>query len=106
MIPGLTMAYVNDMMDNGPQKLHTVLLKKPALFIQGERDYQVPMSEFDLWKKAMQNSCCATFKSYQKLNHLLMEGEGVSQPAEYQKTNNIPEYLVNDIALWIKQQSK
>jgi hypothetical protein len=54
----------------------------------------------------MQNSCCATFKSYQKLNHLLMEGEGVSQPAEYQKPNNIPEYVVNDITLWIIQQSK
>lgn len=54
----------------------------------------------------MQKSCCATFKSYQKLNHLLMEGEGVSQPMEYQKPNNIPEYVVNDIANWIKQQSK
>jgi dienelactone hydrolase len=106
MIPGLTLAYVNDMTNNGPQKLHNVLFKKPALFIQGERDYQVPMSEFELWKKAMQKSCCATFKSYQKLNHLLIEGEGVSQPMEYQKPNNIPEYVVNDIANWIKQQSK
>ena len=106
MIPGLTMAYVKDMMDNGPEKLHAVLHKKPALFIQGERDYQVPMSEFELWKKAMQKSCCSTFISYPKLNHLLMEGEGISQPTEYNKPNNVPEYIVNEIATWVKKQYK
>jgi len=106
MIPGLTMAYVKDMMANGPEKLHAVLHKKPALFIQGERDYQVPMSEFELWKKAMQKSCCSTFISYPKLNHLLMEGEGISQPTEYNKPNNVPEYVVNEIATWVKKQYK
>jgi len=106
MIPGLTMAYVKDMMANGPEKLHAVLYKKPALFIQGERDYQVPMSEFELWKKAMQKSCCSTFISYPKLNHLLMEGEGISQPNEYNKPNNIPEYVVDEIATWVKKQYK
>lgn len=104
MIPGLTMAYVKDMMTNGPEKLHVVLHKKPALFIQGERDYQVPMSEFELWKKAMQKSCCSTFISYPKLNHLLMEGEGISKPTEYNKPNNVPEYVVDEIATWVKKQ--
>lgn len=104
MIPGLTMAYVKDMMTNGPEKLHFVLHKKPALFIQGERDYQVPMSEFELWKKAMQKSCCSTFISYPKLNHLLMEGEGISKPTEYNKPNNVPEYVVDEIATWVKKQ--
>jgi dienelactone hydrolase len=106
MIPGLTMPYVKDMMANGPEKLHAVLHKKPALFIQGERDYQVPMREFELWKQAMQKSCCATFISYPKLNHLLMEGEGISKPAEYKKPNNVPEYVANEIAKWVKQQNK
>ena len=104
MIPGLTMPYVRDMMANGPEKLHAVLYKKPALFIQGERDYQVPMSEFELWKKAMQKSCCSTFISYPKLNHLLMEGEGISKPTEYNKPNNVPEYVVDEIATWVKKQ--
>jgi dienelactone hydrolase len=106
MIPGLTMPYVRDMMANGPEKLHAVLHKKTALFIQGERDYQVPMSEFELWKQAMQKSCCATFISYPKLNHLLMEGEGISKPTEYNTPNNVPEYVANEIAKWIKQQNK
>jgi fermentation-respiration switch protein FrsA (DUF1100 family) len=106
MIPGLTMPYVRDMMANGPEKLHVVLHKKPALFIHGERDYQVPMSEFELWKKAMQKSCCSTFISYPKLNHLLMEGEGISQPTEYNKPNNVPEYVVDEIATWVKKQYK
>ncbi len=106
MILGLTMPYVRDMMANGPGKLHTVLDKKPALFIQGERDYQVPMSEFEFWKKAMQKSCCSIFISYPKLNHLLMEGEGISQPTEYNKPNNVPEYVVDEIATWVKKQYK
>jgi dienelactone hydrolase len=106
MIPGLTMPYVRDMMANGPEKLHVVLHKKPALFIQGDRDYQVPMSEFELWKKAMQKSCCSTFISYPKLNHLLMEGEGISKPTEYNKPNNVPEYVVDEIATWVKKQYK
>ena len=41
------------------------------------------------------------FVSYPKLNHLFMEGEGKSSPAEYAKPNHIPEYVIRDLAKWI-----
>ena len=58
-------------------------LSKPMLILQGERDYQVTMEDFAGWKKALGSRKDVTFISYPKLNHLFMEGEGKSTPAEY-----------------------
>src|SRR3954470_20562571 len=58
-------------------------LKAPLLILQGERDYQVTMDNFAAWKKALAGRPGVTFKSYPKLNHLFIEGEGKSTPAEY-----------------------
>ena len=43
-----------------------------------------------------------TFKSYPKLNHLLLEGEGKSLPAEYAQPGHIPDYVLDDIANFVK----
>ena len=58
-------------------------LRKPMLILQGERDYQVTMEDFANWKKALGSRKDVRFVSYPKLNHLFMEGEGKSRPAEY-----------------------
>lgn len=78
-------------------------LTLPALVLQGERDYQVTMTDFGLWQKAAEKrKGKTTFKSYPKLNHLFIAGEGRSVPAEYQLQGNMNEEVVNDIANWIK----
>lgn len=71
------------------------------LILQGERDYQVTMQDFNLWKKALKTHENVDFKSYPKLNHLFLEGEGKSYPTEYQIESNIPQYVITDIANWI-----
>lgn len=76
-------------------------LSIPLLFMNGERDYQVNMSEFDLWKKALLTKQNVTFKSYPKLTHLLMEGEGKPDPKEYDKPSHVPQYVIDDIADFI-----
>ena len=76
-------------------------LKMPILILQGERDYQVTMKEFDLWKSGLQGHDNVTFKSYPKLNHLFLEGEGKSLPAEYEKPSHIPDYVFADIAAFL-----
>jgi dienelactone hydrolase len=79
-------------------------LKQPMLIMQGERDYQVTMREFEGWKilAARKN---VQFKSYPKLNHLFIEGEGPkSVPAEYAKSGNVAQYVIDDIAAWIKSR--
>jgi uncharacterized protein len=80
-------------------------LKMPMLILQGERDYQVPvMPDFEGWKKAMKGRDNVRFKSYPKLNHLLMEGRDKSQPREYFEPNHVSADIVEDIVEWIKKR--
>jgi dienelactone hydrolase len=76
-------------------------LKLPMLVLQGERDYQVTMADFDGWKKALATKD-VRLKSYPKLNHLFMEGEGKAKPAEYNKAGHVSREVVDDIAAWVK----
>ncbi|HEY6273571.1 MAG TPA: alpha/beta fold hydrolase, partial [Terriglobales bacterium] len=46
----------------------------PILVLQGDRDYQVRMADFDGWKKSLGNQPTASFKTYPALNHLFMPG--------------------------------
>ena len=72
------------------------------LILQGERDYQVTMEDFAGWKKALESRKDVTFISYPKLNHLFMEGEGKSIPAEYSTPGNVAVAVIDDIVKWIK----
>lgn len=75
----------------------------PFYVLQGERDYQVTMKDFDLWKKAATFRKAPTaFKSYPALNHLFIVGEGKSKPSEYDRQGNMDVQVVNDISNWIK----
>jgi uncharacterized protein len=42
-----------------------------------------------------------TFISYPKLNHLFMEGQGKSTPAEYFTPGNVATGVIDDIVKWI-----
>jgi dienelactone hydrolase len=77
-------------------------LKVPMLVLQGERDYQVTMADFDGWKKALAGRSNVRLKSYPKLNHLFMEGEGKAKPEEYQKAGHVSREVVDDVAAWVK----
>ncbi|PYQ59089.1 MAG: hypothetical protein DMF53_19355 [Acidobacteria bacterium] len=78
-------------------------LKTPLLILQGERDYQVTMDNFAAWKKALAGRPGVTFKSYPKLNHLFIEGEGKSTPADYETPGHVAEAVIADVAGWIKK---
>lgn len=77
-------------------------LKLPILVLQGERDYQVTMQDFGLWRSGLLRSKNAVFKSYPKLNHLLQEGSGKATPAEYQHASPVPAYVMDDIASFVR----
>jgi dienelactone hydrolase len=76
-------------------------LNTPMLILQGERDYQVTMKDFALWKSALDGRPNVTFHSYPKLNHLFIAGEGKSRPEEYKEQGHVDEQAVADIANWI-----
>jgi dienelactone hydrolase len=79
-------------------------IKQPILVLQGERDYQVTMIDFNLWKQNLNDNPKNQFISYPKLNHLLMKGEGKSTPSEYEKQGNVDKKIIVDIANWIKSK--
>lgn len=81
------------------KKLHTRIL-----ILQGERDYQVPMKEYSLWKKALGKDKNVKLVSYPKLNHLFTEGSGKSSPEEYEKQGSVSAEPIKDIADWIKSK--
>jgi len=99
---GAPAAYYLDLKNyNPPQEAKS--LKQPILILQGERDYQVTMTDFQNWKNALGNKKSVTFKTYPKLNHLFMPGEGIPSPADYEKTNHVSAEVIGDIAAWILQ---
>jgi fermentation-respiration switch protein FrsA (DUF1100 family) len=100
-LPGATAAYWIAL--NSYHPLETVKkIRQPMLFLQGERDYQVPLTDLNLWKEALKTRTNCLFRSYPKLNHHFIEGEGPPHAAEYEKHGSVPEYVVDDIAGWIK----
>ena len=64
------------------------------------------MTDFAAWKKGLAGKPNVTFKSYPKLDHLFLAGEGKSSPAEYEKPGHVDATVVNDIAAWILGQGK
>lgn len=79
-------------------------ITQPLLIIQGERDYQVTMKEFNLWKEALEGNKNVTFKSYTGLNHLMIFGTEKSSPADYDKVGEVDSHVIDDIANWISGQ--
>ena len=80
-------------------------LEKPFLILQGERDYQVTMEDYELWRKALAQRKDVTFQVYPDLNHLFMEGRGKATPEEYGRPGHVSQRVVEDVAEWIRSQS-
>jgi len=79
-------------------------LKKPMFILQGERDYQVTLEDFNLWKKTLLDNKLYKFKQYPNLNHIFVTGKGISRPDEYRSFGHVEKQVVDDIAEWIKAQ--
>jgi len=103
-VMGMPASYIRDLKGYDPAA-EMRKLKVPALFLQGERDYQVRMTDFERWKQALEGRTDVSFKSYPKLNHLFTAGEGKSTPAEYQKPGHVDQQVIEDIAAWIHSRS-
>ncbi|MDN4070778.1 alpha/beta fold hydrolase [Paenibacillus vini] len=75
----------------------------PLLILQGENDWQVPLSQLDGWKQALKDRTDVEYKSYPKVNHLLAEYDGISIGSEYYQPSNVSKSIVDDIAAWVKK---
>lgn len=77
-------------------------IERPILVLQGERDYQVTMKEFGLWKQGLGHKHNVAFESYPGLNHMFIAGSGASSPEEYRQPGHVAAAVIDDIATWIK----
>lgn len=74
---------------------------RPLLIMQGERDYQVTMVDFSLWKQELADRPNTTFVSYPDLNHLFFAGTGKSTPQEYGQPWHVALEVLEDIARFV-----
>lgn len=86
-------SYWYDLKDYNPVEL-AKNIEKPMLFLQGERDYQVTLSEFRKWQKGLSSKDNVSFITYEKVNHMLMESEGILDAT-------VSEMLMDDIISFI-----
>lgn len=77
-------------------------VKQPILVLQGGRDYQTGLVDFENWKQVLDRRPKVTFKLYRKLNHLFIAGEGKCTPEEYLRPGHVANGVVADIANWIQ----
>ena len=76
-------------------------IKEPLLIIHNERDYQVTMKDYEIWKENISGDNI-TIRLLPELNHIFIEGEGKSSPQEYQSRGSVDEKVVFLIENWVK----
>jgi hypothetical protein len=98
---GASKAYWEDLAGYSPAEIAEGLTI-PMLVLQGERDYQVTMVDYQIWAEALQGRGNVTLKSYADLNHLFFTGSGKATPDEYKQPGNVALAVVQDIITWVK----
>ena len=99
---GAPASYWLDLQNYQPEQLASTLTL-PIFILQGERDYQVTLQDFQGWKDALSSKSNVQLKTYPDLNHLFVTGSGKSTPAEYGVPANVSVSIIDDIAAWVKQ---
>lgn len=79
-------------------------ITRPLLILQGERDYQVTMTDFKGWQEALSGKKNVVFKAFPGLNHLFIKGSGKSSPSEYETAGHVDKSVIDTIIDWIKKR--
>jgi pimeloyl-ACP methyl ester carboxylesterase len=65
-------------------------LPQPMLILQGERDYQVTVTdEFNRWTEALAGRTAVTTHRYPHANHQFIDGTGPPSPADYEQPGHV-----------------
>jgi dipeptidyl aminopeptidase/acylaminoacyl peptidase len=78
-------------------------LDLPIMILQGERDYQVNMDDFNCFKEKLSTQGNIKFVIIPGSNHLFIYGKTKSVPAEYEKPGNVDLKAIQTITNWIKE---
>lgn len=78
-------------------------LKKPVLYVRGERDYQVTAEDEMAWKKGLAGVSQVEFATFPALNHLFIAGSGKSGPAEYQTPGHVDPSVLATLVSFVNE---
>lgn len=98
---GLPAAYWIDL--NNYKQVETAKKLKQRIFVaQGGNDFQVSVTDYNLWSAALGKKKNATLKLYPDLNHLLSSQTEKGTLQQYDSPANVSSVLIDDIVAWIK----
>ncbi len=101
-ILGAPVGYYRDLESHDPPA-DAAALGLPTLVLQGKRDYQVTLEDFELWQAALTGKPHACLLLYDGLDHLFRKGEGRSGPHDYtDRATPVDSGVLDDIAAWIR----
>ncbi len=101
---GACPSYWLDLADYRPDEAIKAV-EEPMLFLQGEHDYQVTMTDFALWQAALDGEARAAFISYPTLTHTFTATDKMSRPADYEVAAKVDGQVARDIAGFIAAQN-
>ncbi len=73
----------------------------PLLVLQGESDFETPMTHYKKWQELLKGRSHVTYRSYRGLNHYFMPSAGKTDAAEYDKTGSVSASVIRDLADWL-----
>ena len=79
-------------------------LDLPILVLQGDRDIQVRLADFEGWQRALSSRPRAQLKRYPTLTHLFTEGVGTLE--DYDKPAHVAQPVIEDVAAFIKTEGR
>jgi len=102
-ILGAPFGYYRDLEQHDPPA-GAAALGLPIFVLQGTRDYQVTLEDFERWKTALSEKPFACLATYDGLDHLFRAGSGPSGPEDYQRQAPVAPRVIDDIAAWIENR--
>jgi fermentation-respiration switch protein FrsA (DUF1100 family) len=100
---GLPASYWRDLRAYRPAEVARTL-PQPMLIMQGERDYQATMADFQLWQDALAGRPQVELRTFPTLNPPLIPEEDRRTPDDFQAANHVPAEVVEYIGNWIRRQ--
>lgn len=99
---GAPASYFYDL-DERTAPAHARDVQSPLLILQGERDYQVTMEDFGIWKETLADRDDVVFRSYAGLDHLFVFGEATSTPRETMLApGHVAVQVITDVAEFVR----